>query len=373
MTLLLALLLAAPPPPAAKPAKAAAPAPSFEKVAADANAAREANRLEEAARLYRRAVALKPAWQEGWWYLGTLYYEQDQYPQCRDAFRKFVALEARMAPAWAMLGLCEFQTREFGRALERLEKATALGLPSGQPLTSVAQYHHALLLTRAENFERALLVLTLMARQSGAASPEVVALAGIASLRKAIFPHELAEADRELALRLGRAVITAAERKQAEARGQFEEVTAAYPKTPNVHYVFGAFLLSSEPDLGVAEFRKELEISPEHLPALVSLSMEYLKRGEPANARPFAERAAKLAPGNFAARAAYGRALVENDELAPGIAELEMAVRLAPDSPQVRIALASAYAKAGRKEEAARERAEFARLRKLLDSAETQK
>ncbi|MDX2153984.1 MAG: tetratricopeptide repeat protein [Bryobacteraceae bacterium] len=368
MTLLLALLLAAPPPPAAKP-----PAAPFATVAAEAAAAREADRIDDALRLYRRAVTVKPGWQEGWWYLGTLYYGKDQYPQCRDAFRRFVAIEARMSPAWAMLGLCEFQTKEFARALERLEKATTLGLPEGEQLTGVAQYHHALLLTKAGNFERALLILTLIARKSTAASPEVVALAGIASLRKPIFPHELAEGDRELALRLGRAVITAAERKQAEARRQFEEVLADYPAAPHVHYLFGAFLLSSEPDRGIAELRKEIEISPDHLPALVSLSMEYLKRGEPASARPFAERAAKQSPGNFAARTAFGRALIESGDLSPGIAELEAAVKLAPDSPQVRIALASAYAKAGRKEEAARERAEFARLRKLLDSAESQK
>ena len=36
-----------------------------------------------------------------------------------------------------------------------------------------------------------------------------------------------------------------------------------------------------------------------------------------------------------------------------------------PDSPQTRIALASAYAKAGRAQEAARERAEFVRLDRL--------
>ncbi len=54
-----------------------------------------------------------------------------------------------------------------------------------------------------------------------------------------------------------------------------------------------------------------------------------------------------------------------------GIQELEEARKLAPGSPQVRIALATAYAKAGRKEDAARERREFLRLRQEVDSTES--
>jgi thioredoxin-like negative regulator of GroEL len=54
--------------------------------------------------------------------------------------------------------------------------------------------------------------------------------------------------------------------------------------------------------------------------------------------------------------------LVELGELEPGIVELEAAARLAPESPEVHFALARAYTKAGRAEDAARERDTFARL-----------
>jgi len=50
-----------------------------------------------------------------------------------------------------------------------------------------------------------------------------------------------------------------------------------------------------------------------------------------------------------------------------GIQELETARQQAPDSPQVRFSLAAAYAIAGRKDDAARERAEFVRLKQLAD------
>ena len=69
-----------------------------------------------------------------------------------------------------------------------------------------------------------------------------------------------------------------------------------------------------------------------------------------------------LAPGLFAAHNALGRALVERGEIERGTSELETAARLAPDSPEMHFSLARAYAKAGRKEDAEKERATFAEL-----------
>jgi Flp pilus assembly protein TadD len=54
--------------------------------------------------------------------------------------------------------------------------------------------------------------------------------------------------------------------------------------------------------------------------------------------------------------------LVELGEVERGTLELEEAVRLAPEVPELHFALARAYAKAGRAEDAARERATFAEL-----------
>ena len=65
----------------------------------------------------------------------------------------------------------------------------------------------------------------------------------------------------------------------------------------------------------------------------------------------------KLAPGLFAAHNALGRALFETGQVEKGIAELEAAVRLAPESRQARATLAGAYARAGRAADAEREQA----------------
>jgi len=74
------------------------------------------------------------------------------------------------------------------------------------------------------------------------------------------------------------------------------------------------------------------------------------------------EQAVALAPGLFAAHNALGRALVELGEMERGTSELEAAVRLAPDSPEMHYSLVRAYTKAGRADDAARERATFTEL-----------
>ncbi len=111
-----------------------------------------------------------------------------------------------------------------------------------------------------------------------------------------------------------------------------------------------------------------MEISPNHVPARLQLAYEYLKRGDAASALPFAEKALALEPESFVTHNALGRVLVEMGKLKEGIAEIETACKLAPESPENHVALASAYAKADRKDDAARERAEFLRLKKLQQS-----
>src|ERR1700730_12772874 len=83
-----------------------ASAATFEELAAQATAARESNNLPQAIALYREARTLTPAWTEGWWFLGTLCYDGDQYECGRQAFAEFVKLQDNAAPGYSFLGLC---------------------------------------------------------------------------------------------------------------------------------------------------------------------------------------------------------------------------------------------------------------------------
>ena len=77
---------------------------SFASLSAKADAARDAGRLDEAAALYRQALAKRPAWQEGWWSLGTILYDQDSYASAARAFRRLLSTDPKNGTAHLMLG-----------------------------------------------------------------------------------------------------------------------------------------------------------------------------------------------------------------------------------------------------------------------------
>jgi len=344
---------------------------SFAQISKQADQAREQEHLEDAIRLYRAGVRLRPDWAEGWWYLGTIFYDEDRYAEGQTALRRFTALDSKVAQAWALLGLCEFETKAYDEALAHLKRARTMGLGGRAQLDTVTQYHAALLLTRSEQYEEALQILLGFAVR-GEETAAVVEAAGIAALRRPLLPNDVPGSDRELVLQVGHAVMDTGARRPRDAAEKFESLLAVYPKTPNLHYLYGSFLLLSDPDAGLRELNKELEISPRSAPALLQIALEYLKRGDAAAAIPYAQRGADVEPRSFVAHNALGRALVDSGDLENGIRELERSKELAPGSPQTRVALASAYAKAGRHGDAARERAEFLKLKKLGDKPSDQ-
>ncbi len=341
----------------------AANASGFEALVKKAEAAREADQTDQAIRLYERVVRMKPAYAEGWWYLGTLFYEADQYADGRAAFRHVTGLKPEMALGWAMLGLCEFETKDFDSALAHLERADQLKIPSEQGFYDVSKYHFALLLIRSGRFEPAVKVIGDFARQ-GKDGPQFTEAMGLAALRKPLLPNELPPLERELVLDVGHAMCDSAARRAAEAERDRVELLRKYPYTRQIHYLSGIMLLASDSDKALEEWNAELAISPEHPQALVSIAAEYLKRGEYQTALPSAEKAVEVSPTYFAAHAILGQVLAEGDlDVSRGTHELETAVQLAPWQPQVHFALATAYAKAGRKADATKERKEFLRLR----------
>jgi len=365
------LLLAALAAPSGAQAPSARPAPgpgptrpsgaSFEELARQASTAREANRIDEAVRLYRRALRLRSGWDEGLWYLGTLLYEADRFAEARDAFERFLALKPEAGPGWALRGLCEFRVKDYPAALEHLRKGLELGLGGNAELRGAAHYHLALLYVKAGQFGLAVEPLTLLARTEPE-GPSLVEAVGLMLLRQPLFPSEIPEARKDLVRRAGRAGTLHLARQGTEAQEAFARLIEAYPNEPWVHYVHGIFLLKDDPAKGLAELRKELEVQPDNVLAHLEIAFELLRQGDPAGAKGPAARAVELAPHLFAARNALGRALVALGELEPGIRELEESARLAPDSPEMHFALALAYARAGRREEAARARATFAEL-----------
>jgi tetratricopeptide (TPR) repeat protein len=334
---------------------------AFDALARDARSAREAGRSTEALDLYRRALELHGDWDEGWWSLGSLHYESGRGSEALMAFTRFVELTPQSGPGWTLRGLSTFLAGDHQAAIPDLEKGLELGLAGNAELVRAGRYQLALAFVKTAQFERAVAPLTVLARTSPEA-PWLVDGIGLMLLRTAALPSEVAASKRELVRAAGHAGYLHLALRAEDAAKAYAALVAGHPKEPWVHYAYGVFQLRSDSEAALGELRRELELQPDNVMANLEIAFELILRGEYAQARPFADRAAQLAPGLFAARNAKGRVLLELGELEPGIVELEEAVRLAPESPEVHFSLARAYTKAGRADDATRERAVFAEL-----------
>jgi tetratricopeptide (TPR) repeat protein len=339
----------------------------FDAIVKNADAARDGGDVDRAIGLYQQALQVKPDWKQGWWVLGSILYDSNRYQEGAEAFLPLTALDPEKSAGWAMAGLCEFETQQYRQALNHLLKAENLGLPKS--LLDVTLYHIELILIRGSQFDAALEMLSQDSLR-GTENPKLLEAMGIAALRKPLLPEQLPPSDHELVMSIGRAVCDAAAYRTTDATREFKSLLAKYPSLPQLHYLAGQVFLESDPDQAIADFTQELNLSPNHLQTLVSLASEYMKQNDYQTALRYAERAQASDSRYFAAHAMLGRVLVEgNLDMPRGIKELETSVQLAPDNPQCRVALASAYAKVGRKTDAAKERAEFLRLRKQADAS----
>jgi predicted Zn-dependent protease len=315
--------------------------------------------------LYRKALEVQPEWNEGRWYVAALLYELDDYVEAKEGFSNLLRREPEHAGALGLKGLCQFELRQYDAALADLLRARALGVDRSPGIATVVRYHAGILLTRAGEFEVANQMLTEFVTE-GNDTPQVLEAFGLNLLRMPMLPSEAPPDARDRVMLAGRAGYAMAARHVDLARTALQELATRYPDIPHVHYARGVFFLTEDPDHALGEFRRELEISPSHVPARLQIAFECLKRGDAAQALPVATEAVRLAPDYFAARLALGQVLLETNAIDRAIPELEMAAKLAPGSPQTQFLLARAYARAGRAAEAARARAEFTRLDQLV-------
>lgn len=358
---LLAAVLILPSAMTAQPQSGNAAHRSFQKLSQAAKQAREESRDDAAISLYQQAVKLKPEWDEGLWYLGTLLYGKERYPEACEALRRFVAQDPKIGYGWAMLGMDEFQTRDYGRALDHLQRGMALGLGDHSKMASSVFYVTAILLTRSEQFDGSMELLFSMVA-SGEDTAPLVEPIGLAALRLPFLPGEIPSDRREMVRRAGTAALALQAQRHEQAEKLWSDMEAAYPKEPGVHFLYGAYLLGVRPDDGIKEMKRELDISPSHVPARIRLAEEYVKRQQFDQGLSFAQEAVRLAPKYPPARVVLGEALVAKGDLAGGIRELEIVRDQIPDLVRVRWDLFRAYTTAGRTADAGREKEEIGRL-----------
>jgi tetratricopeptide (TPR) repeat protein len=339
-------------------------AQSFDELSTKARRAYEANRLEDASGLFASAVKLRPDWAGGWWAIGMIAYERDRYPECRDALTHMVALDAKAAPGWALLGLCEFRTKQYGLSFQHLKQAHMLVPPrqGGGPLLDMADYHLGLLLTQQGAFEVAQEVLMGVAIRVRS-NPEMEFACGLPSLRLPILPSEVSAAQRPVVALAGKAFWDLATRPPGEALADFKELVSKYPKFPNVHYYYGTYLAAHQPEQSAPEFLEELRINPDSVPARVQLVLRYIYEEKLDQALKLAQEAVALSPDSVGTQLALAQTLRAKGDDEGALAAYLQAKKLDPSSPKVSYYLVSAYRALGRIEDMRREQAEYERLK----------
>jgi tetratricopeptide (TPR) repeat protein len=279
-----------------------------------------------------------------------------------------MTLHPEAGPGWALLGLSEFEARDYRRALDHLQRAMALGMGDRQELVQMVFVHVAALLNRFERYDDSLdMQLKMLA--SGAPQPELIEPAGLAGLRLPLLPSEIPDDRRELVEMAGRAVLAVQTQHYEEVELEFNKLLAAYPNEPGVHFLHGAYLMELHPDQAVPELERELEISPSHVLARVRLAQQLMTQGDFDRALALAQQAVKLEPQRASAHMMAGEALLAKGQSADGIKELETARADDPAVSRTHWDLLRAYAAAGRKEEADREKKEIEELQRSNQSS----
>jgi tetratricopeptide (TPR) repeat protein len=345
-------------------AKAPADSQSFDTIAAAASAARDADKIDEAISLYQKAVSLRPSWAEGWWFLGTLYYDHDKYAEAAPAFKQTAVLQQKAGSPWAMLGLCEFQLARYDEARAHLDQARKLGVGDNQELVRVMRYHDGLLSILKGDFEKAQETLGSLSYE-GLKSEELIISLGLAILRIGMTPKEITinYPDRALIRRAGLAEHFAAEKNMSDAQREYDMLARDYGKVANVQYAYGRFLLVNRDDDGAqAAFQRELQNWPRHALARCHLANIKLRNRDIEGGLPLAEEAVKIAPRLPLGHYVFGRLLLEAGQADRAIGQLEIAAQMVPNEPKIYFALARAYTKAKRKPDADKARATFTRL-----------
>lgn len=322
----------------------------------------------EAVDLYRKALAIRPDWAEGWLYLGASLYATDRFAEATDAFRKGTRLAPTKGTAWAFLGLCEAALDDPDQAIADIRKGEELGIGDNWQFEVFVRTKAAQRLIRLSQYDEALAQLVPLSKRNEN-SPEIQATMGLCAMAIPASFAELPPERRQVVAAVGKAAWASASQHPAEAAPAYQDVLRRYPDEPGVHYAHGLYLMETDLSAALAEFQKELQKNPKHWPTLIVTGGLYTRQGAPDQAIQTLEQALKNAPPKYRwlCHAELGRANMTAGRTEAAVSEFEAAKRFMPGNAQVHFFLAQAHRRAGRKEDAQRETAEFEKLKARQD------
>lgn len=336
-------------------------AANFEAISKQASEARDAERLDEALKLYKQALALRPKWPEGWWSIGTIEYDRNNFQAAANALQRLLPLAPHDGTAHVMLGLAEFELGDDANSLKHITEGRALGLANDPQLRQVVLFHEGLLELRSSKFKTAQTTFTTLCLD-GSPDPKILQNLGSSVLRLPANDAPQSDQGREVVLRAGEAACLAGQKKYEEARGKFIALAAGYPDFPNIHYAAGRFLIEvNDVPAAVDQFQQEIKNNPDSVISRLEIAAAKYKLDSAAGI-PYAEDAVRLNPNLPFAHYLLGLLYLDTDAYLKAIPELEIAQKAFPKEPKIYFALGSAYSRAGRNADAEKARATFLRL-----------
>ena len=147
-----------------------------------------------------------------------------------------------------------------------------------------------------------------------------------------------------------------------DAGAVYRKILAENPNVPGIHFRLGRVVLSksessANTEEAKTEFEEELKIDPSNAAAEFSLGEIARRAGQWSEAVPHFTNAGKLDPGFAEAFLALGMSLNSAERYGEAVGSLERYVKILPGDPAGHYQLSIAYARTGRKEDAAREMA----------------
>ena len=182
------------------------------------------------------------------------------------------------------------------------------------------------------------------------------------------FQTLLTNAPNSYQVRLIQAEALEAQGRYAEAAHEYRSVLKIAPQLDDVHYRLGRAIRLGQPDgkgdaEALAEFRKELEIRPFHVAALVELADLHLKNGEREEASKRFAEAINVNPDAVPARVGLAKVLIAQKQWTKALEQLEAASKIAPNDETIQYNLMLAYRGLGRTAEAKQAMETFERLK----------
>jgi tetratricopeptide (TPR) repeat protein len=355
---------------AAKPAAKASSKQSldrFDELARQAAAAAAVGDISASIRLYRQALQQRLDWKEGRWSLAMLCYSTARYSEAVSTLKDFLASDPNNGTAWAVMGLSEFESRDYSNAIIHLQRGRELGFGGSPQSVQLANYRLGLLLIHSGQFDSATEVLS-DDQSSGPLAKEIEFSRGMALLQMALFPEQVEASKSSLVEECGEIAVLLTQSRYDDAFTKFQELLKLHPKAPFLHYSYGKALIAlSQYDEAQEQMRNETKISPASPLPYIRLASIALRQHQPADALAPAQQALQLAPDSAEAHYLLGRANLELGHTETAVAELEKASAQAPGSPEVHYNLAKAYARANLPDKAEQERMTFTRLNALAE------